>query len=201
MSGWLRILIAGVGGQGVLSAGRWLGDATASCGMDVVIGQIHGMSQRGGSVQATVAIGGARSPEIPRGMADILLALEPMEGARALDRLSKRTSAFVNTRPLLPVSLQVSGRPYPPLSALLDPVEAVVGSMLALDATELAERAGSPRALNVVAIGMLAGSGLLPFPPKPLLDTILEGGLSAFAAVNEKAFRLGAEAVEEAREH
>ena len=61
--GWLRILFAGVGGQGVLSAGRWVGDAAAGAGIDVVVGQIHGMSQRGGSVQASVVL----SQEVPLG--------------------------------------------------------------------------------------------------------------------------------------
>jgi indolepyruvate ferredoxin oxidoreductase beta subunit len=199
MTAWLRILFAGVGGQGVLSAGRWLGDAAAADGMEVVIGQIHGMSQRGGSVQATVALGGARSPEIPQGRADILVALEPMEAARALDKISNRTTALVNSRPLLPGSLQASGRPYPPLSALLDPLQEAAGYTLVLDATALAEQAGSPRSLNVVTLGMLAGSGLLPFAPELLLNTILGGGLPAFAEINSEAFRLGAEAVKDVR--
>jgi indolepyruvate ferredoxin oxidoreductase beta subunit len=200
MSGWLRILFVGVGGQGVLSAGRWLGDAAAAHGMEVVIGQIHGMSQRGGSVQATVALGGARSPEIPNGMADVLIALEPMEAARALAKISKRTTALVNTRPLLPGSLQATGRPYPPLAALLDPIEEAAGRAIVLDASALAESAGSPRSLNVVTLGMLAGTGLLPIPAELLLDTILGAGMSAFAEVNKSAFRLGAEAVEQARQ-
>ena len=106
MSTWRRILFAGVGGQGVLSAGRWVGEAAHACGLPMVVGQIHGLSQRGGSVHAAVAIGGARDPEIPDGMADALVALEPMEGARALSKLSKRTVALVNTRPVLPGSLQ-----------------------------------------------------------------------------------------------
>jgi len=199
MSGWLRILFSGVGGQGVLSAGRWLGDASAAHGIEVAIGQIHGMSQRGGSVQATVALGGARSPEIPNGMADLLVALEPMEAARALPKISKRTTALVNTRPLLPGSLQATGRPYPPLSALLDPVEQAAGRTIVLDATELAESAGSPRSLNVVMLGMLAGMGMLPIPAELLLETILGAGMSSFAEVNKSAFRLGAEAVEQAR--
>jgi indolepyruvate ferredoxin oxidoreductase beta subunit len=200
MSGWLRILFTGVGGQGVLSAGRWLGDAAAAHGMEVVIGQIHGMSQRGGSVQATVALGGARSPEIPNGMADVLIALEPMEAARALAKISKRTTALVNTRPLLPGSLQATGRPYPPLSALLDPIDEAAGRAIVLDASALAESAGSPRSLNVVTLGMLAGTGLLPIPAELLLNTILGTGMSAFAEVNKCAFRLGAEAVEQARQ-
>jgi indolepyruvate ferredoxin oxidoreductase beta subunit len=199
MNGWLRILFAGVGGQGVLSAGRWVGDAAAASGIEVVIGQIHGMSQRGGSVQASVALGGARSPEIPRGMADVLVAFEPMEGARALDRISKRTTAIVNTRHLLPVSLQAAGRPYPPLSSLIDPIEEAAGRVIALDATAVAEEAGSPRSLNVVALGMLAGTGLLPFPAKVLLDAILSAGLPAFAEVNRSAFELGTTSVEKVR--
>jgi indolepyruvate ferredoxin oxidoreductase beta subunit len=132
-------------------------------------------------------------------MADVLVAFEPMEGARALDRISKRTTAIINTRHLLPVSLQAAGRPYPPLASLVDPVKEAAGRVITLDATAIAEEAGSPRALNVVALGMLAGTGLLPFPSNRLLDAILGAGLPAFAEVNGRAFELGTEAVEEVR--
>jgi indolepyruvate ferredoxin oxidoreductase beta subunit len=195
VSAWRRILFAGVGGQGVLSAGRWFGDTAHACGLPVVVGQIHGLSQRGGSVHASVAVGGARDPEIPDGMADVLVALEPMEGTRALPKLSKRTVAVVNTRPVLPGSLQSAGRPYPPLSALLDPIGEVVGSLVALDATSLAEAAGSPRSLNVVMLGMLAGSDLLPFAGDRLIETILADALPGLAEVNRGAFLLGRDAV------
>ena len=76
MSEWWRALLAGVGGQGVMSAGRWIGEAAASCSQPVVVRQVHGLSQRGGSVQSAVVIGGARSPEIPDGSADMLVALD-----------------------------------------------------------------------------------------------------------------------------
>lgn len=197
-TGRWRILVTGVGGQGVLSAGRWIGEAAAAGGFGMAVAELHGMSQRGGSVQAEVAIGSARSPEIPDGMADALVALEPMEAARALAKLSKRTTALVNTRPLLPVSLQSAGRPYPPLPSLIEPVREAAGSLIATDATALAERAGSPRALNVVMLGMLAGSGLLPFPGERILDAILAGALPALAVVTRNAFRLGMEATQEA---
>lgn len=197
MSSRRRILFAGVGGQGVLSAGRWVGDAAHACGLPTVVGQSHGLSQRGGSVHSSVAIGGARDPEIPDGMADVLVALEPMEGARALPKVSKRTVAVVNTRPLLPVSLQSTGRPYPALSALLDPLGEAVGSLAALDATSLAESAGSVRSLNVVMLGMLAGSNLLPLEGHRLLEVILQDSLAGFAEINRAAFRLGQDAVKE----
>jgi indolepyruvate ferredoxin oxidoreductase beta subunit len=186
--------VAGIGGQGVLSAGRWLGNAAAAAGLDMVVRQVHGLSQRGGSVQSSVVIGGARSPEIPDGAADVLVAFEPMEAARALAKVSERTAAIVNLRPLLPASLQSSGRPYPPLSSLIDPVRDAAGSMLSVDATALAEEAGSHRVLNVVMLGMLAGSDLLPYAEEGLRQVILAEGLEAFAALNERAFDLGVEA-------
>jgi indolepyruvate ferredoxin oxidoreductase beta subunit len=190
-------LIAGVGGQGVLSVGRWLGQAAETAGFGMAVSELHGLSQRGGAVQSEVAVGGMRSPEIPDGMADILVALEPMEGARALSKVSKRTTAFVNTRPLLPSSLQVSGRPYPPLSSLLGPIGEAVGSVVATDATSLAEQAGSSRCLNVVMLGILAGSRLLPFPADRILDVIVAAALPAFVEVNRNAFRLGQGVVKE----
>ena len=195
MSERWRILIAGVGGQGVLSAGRWLGEAADTSGFSMVVSELHGMSQRGGSVRSEVAIGGMRSPEIADGMADVLIALEPMEAARALSKISRRTTAFVNTRPLLPSSLQSTDRPYPPLSSLLGPIGELVGSLATVDATSLAERAGSPRSLNVVMLGMLDGSELLALPKDGILAAIVSDTLPAFTEVNRNAFRLGAEAV------
>ena len=195
MSEWTRLLFVGVGGQGVLSTGRWVGDAAVAHGLEVVVGQVHGLSQRGGSVQASVVLGGARSWEIPDGMADALVALEPMEAARALVKISKTTAVLANTRPVLPSSLQSLGRPYPPLSSLLGPVGEAAGSLSAVDATSLASQAGSPRSLNVVMLGMLVGSGVLPFPGERLLEVVLAAGSAKLAGINRAAFGLGEEAV------
>jgi indolepyruvate ferredoxin oxidoreductase, beta subunit len=194
MSKRWRILITGVGGQGVLSVGRWLGEAAETGGFSMAVSELHGMSQRGGSVRSEVAIGGMRSPEIADGMADVLIALEPMEAARALSKISRSTTAFVNTRPLLPSSLQSTDRPYPPLSSLLGPIGEGVASLVAVDATSLAERAGSPRSLNVVMLGMLGGSELLSLPSDGILAAIVSDALPAFIEINRKAFHLGAEA-------
>jgi len=194
---WRRILFAGVGGQGVLSAGRWVGDTAHACGLPMVVGQIHGLSQRGGSVHAGVALGGARDAEVPDGMADLLVAFEPMEAARALAKTSSRTVALVNIRPVLPGTLQSRQQPYPPLAALLDPLRERVASLTAVDATSLAEEAGSARSLNVVMLGMLAGLDRLPFAGDRLLDFILTHGLASFTEVNRRAFRLGEAAAHE----
>jgi len=197
MSGRWRILITGVGGQGVLSAGRWLGEAAAAAQLPMAVSELHGMSQRGGSVRSEVGIGGMRSPEIADGMADVLVAFEPMEAARALPSISQRTTALVNTRALLPSSLQSTGRPYPPLSSLLGPIDETARSLATVDATALAERAGSPRCLNVVMLGMLAGAEILAIPGDEILAAIVSNALPAFVEINRNAFRLGAEAVNE----
>ena len=176
---------------------RLLTQHYAGRGHQVVTAQLHGMSQRGGSVQCSVAFGGARTWEIPEGRADALVAIEPMEGARAIGAVSSRTLALVNTRPLLPGSFQSLGRPYPPLSSLLGTIRGAAGSVVAVDATALAEEAGSPRSVNVVMLGMLAGSRLLPFPADRLLDVILAAGIRDFETINRHAFRLGVEAAGE----
>jgi indolepyruvate ferredoxin oxidoreductase beta subunit len=192
-----RVLFSGVGGQGVLSAGRWLGQAAHSCRLPVVVQQVHGLSQRGGAVQTAVAIGGARSPEIPDGMADVLVALEPMEGARVLAKVSQRTTVLINTRPLLPASLHASGHPYPPLDSLLGPIEEAAGSVTTIDATAMAEEIGSVRCLNVVMLGMLAGTGLLPFPGEQLLEVIAASGVAFCREINRRAYACGVSKGEE----
>ena len=105
---WQRLVLAGVGGQGVLSMGRWIGEAAHQRRLPVVVQQTHGLSQRGGSVTSSVVIGGACSPEVPDGMADLLVALEPMEGVRVLQKVSQRTTALLNTRAIVPGSLRSS---------------------------------------------------------------------------------------------
>lgn len=198
MSARQRILIAGTGGQGVLSTGRWIGAAAHACGLTVVVAEQHGMAQRGGAVQASVGLG-VRAPEIPDGQADVLVALEPLEAARALAKVSRRTSVLANTRPILPASLQSARRPYPPLDELFEPLRAAAGSLLAVDATALAERAGSARCLNVVMLGMLASAELLPLPAERLLAAVLDATRGALAELNRRGFRLGAEALARAR--
>jgi indolepyruvate ferredoxin oxidoreductase beta subunit len=193
VTGWKRVLFAGVGGQGVLLAGRCVGDAAVANGLEAVVGQVHGMSQRGGAVQAAVAIGGARSWEVPNGMADALVGLEPLELARALVKVSKRTTVIANTRPVLPASLQSAGTPYPPLASLLGPVGEAAGALTAVDASALASQAGSPRSLNVVMLGMLAATGVLPFPGESLQEAVLAVAGPGLERIHREAFRLGRE--------
>ena len=185
----LRIVLAGVGGQGSLLASRTLGEAALDAGLDVVMSELHGMSQRGGVVLATVILGGAHGPIVADGDADVLVAFEPLEAVRALRFCSDRTLAVVNLRRVPPPTVAMGGPPYPSTASIRQALETACGRVVAADAAELAERAGAPRAANAVVLGMLAGTGILPFPASHLEQAIRaspvpnpDAVLAAFAA-------------------
>jgi indolepyruvate ferredoxin oxidoreductase beta subunit len=192
---WFRIVVCGVGGQGVLLVSRILCDAAMRADLPVVSGEIRNMAQRGGAVLATVVIGGARSTVVPNGGADVVLGLEPMEAARVTRFMSERTMVITNTHPVVPFTLSVQGRPYPPLPRLLSAIEQKCGTLYTLDATQLAVDAGSIRVLNTVMLGALAGSSSLSIDHKVLEETIAEESPSAHVQMNMDAFRAGVASV------
>lgn len=202
-SGW-RILIVGTGGQGVLTAARLLCDCFVERGHDVVSGQLHGMAQRGGSVQASVIIDGGISPVIPSGRADFVVGLEPVETARALPLMSPRTVVCMNTTPVIPfvlaqrTVLKERDAEYPDVQQLVDAIQAVTSHMFAFDATQLALGAGSTRALNMLMLGSLLGSGLLPCTADTFWNTIAKRLPPALLETNTQAFLEGTRVVAQA---
>lgn len=189
---WFRIVVCGVGGQGVLLISRILCDAAMRADLPVVSGEIRNMAQRGGAVLATVVIGGARSTAVPQGGADVVLGLEPMEAARVTRFMSERTLVIANTHPIVPFTLSVRGHPYPPLPRLLSAIEQKCGELFTLDATQVAVDAGSIRVLNTVMLGALAGRSSLSIDHKLLEETIAEESPTAHVQMNINAFRAGA---------
>lgn len=151
----LNILIVGVGGQGTLLASRFLGAAAALLGKDVKLSEVHGMSQRGGSVITCVKIGDKiYSPLIAEGEADIILSFEQAEAARWLPYLKKGGTVITNTQKIesMPV---ISGKAVYP-DNVLEVLESSGIQLIALDALSIAEKCGSPKAVNVVLLGVLA---------------------------------------------
>ena len=198
LPGW-RILIAGTGGQGVLTAARLLCDCFVELGHEVVSGQLHGMAQRGGSVQSTVIMDGGISPVIAEGRADFVVGFEPAETARALSLMSSRTVVYMNTAPVVPfvvgqrLALKEEGAAYPEVEHLREAVSAVAPRTFALDASRLAEECGSLRALNMVMLGCLLGSGLLSCRAEAFWAVAERRMPAALRATNARAFRSGAE--------
>lgn len=188
MSQTKSVMIVGVGGQGTLLASRILGSAMLQKGYDVKVGEVHGMSQRGGSVVTYVRFGEkVFSPVIERGEADVLLAFEQLEAARALPYLKSGGTAVVNTQKIDPMPVVTGQAAYP--QGLLAAMEEKGAKVLAVDALKLSEEAGSQKAVNVVLIGAMARH---LDPDEDLwLEAVRACVPEKFYALNEKAFRLG----------
>jgi indolepyruvate ferredoxin oxidoreductase beta subunit len=186
-----RIVFVGVGGQGNLLASRLLGEACLSAGIPAVVSEIHGMAQRGGIVESAVAMGDATSPIVSKGEADILIGFEPSETLRALNKCNKDTVVITNIHPLPPFTVAIGQGVYPDIDKSLDLIRDNVRSLIALDGDELAEKAGNPLSLNMVMLGALVGSKVIPLDEDILKETISKTTKQAFLESNLKAFDFG----------
>lgn len=183
----MNIMIVGVGGQGTLLASRILGNTAIKEGYDVKVSEVHGMSQRGGSVVTYVKYGDkVYSPIIDRGEADLILAFEMLEAMRALPYLKKGGRIIANTQHMNPMPVITGAMSYP------ENIEEKLGAKVdlrAVDALALAEKAGNIKAVNVVLIGLLAKS--TDVDKQVWLDVIKETVPEKLLDVNLKAFNLG----------
>lgn len=184
----LNILIVGVGGQGTLLASRILGSVANLTGKDVKVSEVHGMSQRGGSVITYVKMGEkVASPIIEKGEADIILAFELLEGYRWVDYLSPTGVMLVNDQKIDPMPVITGSEDYP--ENILQKLDEKVNKIISANALEIASECGNMKAVNVVLIGMLAArTGI----PKEIWKQALKETVPGKALeVNEKAFEKG----------
>lgn len=185
----MNIMIVGVGGQGTLLASRILGKVAIKEEYDVKVSEVHGMSQRGGSVFTYVKYGDkVYSPIIDRGEADLILAFEMLEAMRALPYLKKGGKMIANTQKMNPMPVITGAMEYP--ENIEEKLSAKI-NLQAVDALSLAEKAGTIKAVNVVLIGLLAKS--MDVDKNVWIDVIKETVPEKFLDVNIKAFELGYE--------
>ena len=183
-----NIMIVGVGGQGTLLASRLIGQVMYGEGLDIKLSEVHGMSQRGGSVVTYVkADKKVYSPIITKGEADIILAFESLEAARWLEYLKPGGTVIVNTREILPMPVITGAAKYP--DGILNALKNCELNLIALDALDLAEKAGNAKAVNVVLIGVLAKS--TGIAKEKWIDAIKATVPEKFLDLNLKAFDLG----------
>ena len=187
------IFMTGVGGQGSLSASTALGEAATRAGLKVLVGEIHGMAQRGGVVESTVRIGSACGPIIPDGRADLLLGFEPVESWRALHKASPGTMVVTNTHPIVPATVSMKGDDYPDADFVVAQIRAFCPNTIAIDATEIAREAGNAKTMNTVLLGVVAGTGILPFDAAVLREVVMASVPKKTIEANERAFDRGVE--------
>ncbi len=187
MKNTTNIMIVGVGGQGTLLASRILGNAVIRKGYDVKLSEVHGMSQRGGSVVTYVKYGDkVHSPIIGEGEADIILAFELLEAYRALPALATGGRMIVNDQKINPMPVITGAASYP--DGIKETLAAKV-DLTAVDALSLAKEAGSIKAVNVVLIGVMAQATAIPY--EDWIETVKETVPAKFLDINLKAFELG----------
>ena len=184
------IMIVGVGGQGSLLASRIIGNVLLSQGFDVKVSEVHGMSQRGGSVVTYVKYGSeVCSPVVEKGEADIIISFEQLEAARYVSYLKKGGHIITSTQQIDPMPVITGAAVYP--EDIIGKLKAEGVDVIAVDALALAEQAGTAKASNVVLMGVV--STKMAFD-EGVWQKALENCVPAkFLELNKKAFALGRE--------
>ena len=183
-----NIMIVGVGGQGSLLASKLLGRLLVDEGYDVKVSEVHGMSQRGGSVVTYVRFGDkVYSPIIDEGEADFIVSFEKIEAARYIKDLKKDGTVIVNTQQIDPMPVIIGNAVYP--ENVLEEMTAKGVHVDAIDALSLASEAGSAKACNIVLMGRLAKYFAIPY--EKWENAIEKCVKPNFIEINKKAFSLG----------
>lgn len=183
-----NIMIVGVGGQGTLLASKLLGKILLTKGFDVKVSEVHGMSQRGGSVVTYVRYGDkVYSPIIDKKEADFIISFEMLEAARWIEYLAPNGRIITNTQQINPMPVITGVSEYPTeLDKKLDDMGVMID---AFDALSLAKEAGSSKAVNLVLLGRL--SNYFDFSEEDWMDAIESSVPDKFLELNKKSFMLG----------
>lgn len=187
----MRLFLAGVGGQGTLTATNLLSLTALDQGIEVCSGEIHGMAQRGGIVESTLLLGGYAGPRITHGEADILLGFEPLETLRALPYLRPGGLILGNSDPTYPVGVTTGLETYPEREYIQGKCRDCSPACFFLPCKTLAAEAGTVRAANIVLLGALSAVPESPFSLEVLQSSIRRYLPEKIVALNLKALEMG----------
>ena len=195
-----NVIITGVGGQGNVLTSKVLGNILVNRGLDVTIGETFGATQRGGSVMSHLRIsaGSSWSPQIPTGMAHIIIALEPIEALRVLSVYGNpETLVISNDRPVHPVNVISGEMDYPEQDDIRRWLTTFSRASYILPATDEAVKLGAPILGNIILLGALAGTDALPFDRADFSQVISRMMPGKKVEANLKAFDLGTQMVKQ----
>ncbi len=189
-----NIVLTGVGGQGVITAANILGKAAIKAKVNVFASEIHGMAQRGGTVNSAVRMGNVSGALVASGTADVILSTEPIEALRYIRFSNKDTKIITDVTPVIPFNVSVGMDEYPDIEKVFKELS-TYGKLYKIDAVKIAKDAGALITKNIVMLGTLAAADILPFKSEILLETILENVPAKFRDINKKAFEGGFRAI------
>ena len=175
-----------------------LGEAALISDIPIRMSEIHGMAQRGGVVESALVFGDAESTIISDGQADVLMGFEPAETLRALGRCNPQSVVITNLAPLMPFTVNIGMGTYPNLADLQSLIRSKTARLIAFNAAKLAEQAGNPLAVNMVLLGALTQTEILPMSADSVREAMRRKTKAAFLDSNLKAFDLGFDAARQA---
>ena len=186
-----KIQLIGVGGQGTIKASTIIGEAAMKKGLNVVMSEVHGMAQRGGTVVTEFKIGDADSPLIEEGAADLMIAFEPAEALRALNKINKESFVIVNSSPIVPFTVSLGISEYPESSSVFGELRAKINNLLVIDAQKIANEAGSIISENMVLLGAAVATPNFPIDKDLIVQSMKENLPPKSIETNLKAFEKG----------
>jgi indolepyruvate ferredoxin oxidoreductase, beta subunit len=199
----VNVIVTGVGGQGSILASHILAEAAILAEseypggekVNVRVGETFGAAMRGGAVASHVRFGrGVYGPLVGRGQADMVIALEPLEGLRiAVEYIKEGGVVLLNEERIPPVDVKIGAVRYPEIPEIKAALEQLGASVRVVAGSRLAEQAGTAKAVNIVMLGAAFGSGILPFGEEILLEAIKRRVPQRFLDANLEAFKLGRE--------
>lgn len=186
-----NILICGVGGQGIILLSKVLGQAAFDSGYKVRVGEIHGMSQRGGSVISYVRFGDSvYASMVPQGKGNVMLALEPLEALRYVNYMDKDSYVLMNTEKVTPTLAEIGEYEYPEYERIEESIKEF-SKLIKFNAVNLASKAGNKVAANIVMVGALQALESFPIGQEPVKKAIKNQVPQDALNINLKAFDLG----------
>jgi len=186
-----NVVIGGVGGQGVVLTARILAEAALAHGLKAQMSEVHGMSQRYGSVVSMVRIGDVQTPLVKKGTADAIVGFEPLETVRLLPWAYRKTVVVTALTPIRPLLVVLGKEAYPPLDVLHRLMQERAGRVLTIDAHRIARSVGNEIVANSVLLGALLGTKVVPVPLDRIRRVLLEHVPAKLAAANLEALDIG----------
>jgi indolepyruvate ferredoxin oxidoreductase beta subunit len=186
-----NIYVCGVGGQGIIKTSVILGEAAMNEGYEVIMSEIHGMSQRGGVVSTELKIGDYKSSVIEEAKADIILSFEPIEAVRALNKANIDTKIVFNTSPIVPSTLVQFNQVYPEIEDIKARLKENLEFVYPIDGEKLAIESGSILSLNMVLMGAAIANDTFPLSKESVINAMKNNLHSKFHEMNLKAIEKG----------
>lgn len=186
-----KIYLIGIGGQGTIKTATIIGEAAMFQGLNVVTSEVHGMAQRGGTVVTEIKIGQAQSPLIEKNATDLILAFEPSEILRILDKIGKQTRVIANSSTIVPFTVSLGISEYPDKNQMFDKLKKEIDNFYLIEAEKLAKEAGNLIVTNVILLGAALGIPEFPIQKEMIIESARKNLPARLIDINLKALEIG----------